>query len=97
MKNGRMTTGLGVFLLFAAGAALIGWTPADSSQAGAVAGKPFQPTWESLRKNPTPQWLREGKFGIYTHWGVYSVPAVGPNGTWYSNHMSYSPKTGQGV
>jgi alpha-L-fucosidase len=97
MKNGRMTTGLGVFLLFAAGAALVGRTPADPSQAGAAAGKPFQPTWESLRKNPTPQWLREGKFGIYTHWGVYSVPAVGPNGTWYSNHMYMDPNSPERV
>ena len=97
MKNGRMTTGLGAFLLFAAGAALIGRTPADPSQAGAAAGKPFQPTWESLRKNPTPQWLREGKFGIYTHWGVYSVPAVGPNGTWYSNHMYMDPNSPERV
>ena len=94
MKNGCMIFGLGLLLLFAAGAASIGRTPAaDSSQAGVDAGKPFQPTWESLRKNPTPQWLREGKFGIYTHWGVYSVPAVGPNGTWYSNHLYMDPNS----
>jgi alpha-L-fucosidase len=97
MKNGRMTIGLVVFLLIAAGAALVGRAPADSSQAGGAAGKPFQPTWESLRKNPTPQWLREGKFGIYTHWGVYSVPAVGPNGTWYSNHMYMDPNSQERV
>jgi alpha-L-fucosidase len=30
----------------------------------------------------------DSKFGIYTHWGVYSVPATGPNGTWYS-HFTY--------
>jgi len=97
MKNGRMTTGLGVFLIIAAGAALVGRTPAAPPQAGAAAGKPFQPTWESLRKNPTPQWLRDGKFGIYTHWGVYSVPAVGPNGTWYSNHMYMDPNSPERV
>lgn len=34
-----------------------------------------------------PQWLMDGKFGIYTHWGVYSVPACGPNGTWYGYNM----------
>jgi len=32
-----------------------------------------------------PQWLRDGKFGIYTHWGVYAVHGMGPNGTWYAN------------
>ncbi|MEM2352214.1 MAG: alpha-L-fucosidase, partial [Thermoproteota archaeon] len=33
------------------------------------------------------RWLDEGKFGIYTHWGVYSVPACGPNGSWYPHNM----------
>jgi hypothetical protein len=29
----------------------------------------FVPTWESLRNHSTPQWFRDAKFGIYTHWG----------------------------
>src|SRR5689334_19485833 len=58
----------------------------------AVAGKPVQPTWNSLRTvNTPPEWLREGKFGIYTHWGVYSVPAFGKNGTWYAHNMYTKP------
>jgi alpha-L-fucosidase len=44
----------------------------------------YQPTWESLKQHQTPKWLRDGKFGIYTHWGVYSVPAHGTNATWFS-------------
>jgi len=44
--------------------------------------QPYQPTWNSLKNWHTPQWLRDGKFGIYTHWGVYAVPAQGPNCTW---------------
>ncbi len=47
----------------------------------------FEPTWESLRTHSTPKWLQEAKFGIYTHWGVYAVPACGPNGTWYPYNM----------
>ncbi len=47
--------------------------------------KSYEPTWNSLKNYRTPQWLRDGKFGIYTHWGVYSVPAQGPNGTWFAN------------
>jgi len=35
----------------------------------------------------TPLWFQEAKFGIYTHWGVYSVPARGPNATWYPYNM----------
>jgi len=29
----------------------------------------FQPTWNSLRRHTDPQWLKDAKFGIYTHWG----------------------------
>jgi alpha-L-fucosidase len=49
--------------------------------------KTYQPNWKSLRNHQTPQWFRDAKFGIYTHWGVYSVPATGPNGTWYPYNM----------
>lgn len=54
----------------------------------------YEPTWSSLRDHTTPAWLRESKFGIYTHWGVYSVPACGPNGTWYAHNM-YRPGNSQ--
>jgi len=55
----------------------------------------FQSTWNSLRTLPSPQWLRDAKFGIYTHWGVYSVPAMGPNGTWYANSVYTQPDSPQ--
>jgi len=51
--------------------------------------KKYEPTWESLKEYPVPGWLRDGKFGIYTHWGPYSVHGQGPNGTWYS-HIIYN-------
>ena len=38
---------------------------------------PFQDTWESLSKYQVPDWYRKAKFGIFIHWGVYSVPAFG--------------------
>jgi alpha-L-fucosidase len=42
--------------------------------------------WESLKKhNPAPEWFRDAKFGIYFHWGVYSVPAFGSE--WYPRNM----------
>jgi alpha-L-fucosidase len=47
----------------------------------------YEPYWNSLRLHPVPRWLDDGKFGIYTHWGVYSVPACGPNGSWYPHNM----------
>ena len=49
--------------------------------------KQYEPNWRSLRSHPTPQWFRDAKFGIYTHWGIYSVPAYGPNVTWYPHNM----------
>lgn len=47
----------------------------------------FQESWPSLRSHTNPQWLRDAKFGIYTHWGIYSVHACGPNTTWYAHHL----------
>lgn len=38
-------------------------------------GEEYEPTWESLDKRPIPQWFSDAKFGIFIHWGVYSVPA----------------------
>jgi len=50
----------------------------------------YEANWASLDKRPTPAWFDEGKFGIFIHWGVYSVPAWGPKGKyaeWYWNDM----------
>jgi alpha-L-fucosidase len=47
---------------------------------------PFQPTWESLRDNySTPAWFNQAKFGIFIHWGLYSIPAR--INEWYERHM----------
>jgi alpha-L-fucosidase len=46
----------------------------------------FQPNFESLEKtNPVPEWFKDAKFGIYFHWGVYSVPAFANE--WYPRNM----------
>ena len=45
----------------------------------------YQPNWESLDKRPTPTWYTDAKFGIFIHWGVYSVPAFGSE--WYARNM----------
>ncbi len=55
---------------------------------------PYKPGWRSLRRHRTPEWFRDAKFGIYTHWGIYCVPACGPNATWYPYNM-YIPGTPQ--
>jgi alpha-L-fucosidase len=38
----------------------------------------YQPIWESIDSRPVPQWFEDAKFGIFIHWGVYSVPAWAP-------------------
>ena len=46
----------------------------------------FQPNFTSLEKvNPVPEWFKDAKFGIYFHWGVYTVPAFGNE--WYPRNM----------
>ena len=36
----------------------------------------YEPTWESLDSRPNPEWYDDSKFGIFIHWGVFSVPAL---------------------
>lgn len=50
-----------------------------------IAKGPYQATWESLAGYTVPRWYREAKFGIFIHWGVYSVPAF--SNEWYPRNM----------
>lgn len=46
----------------------------------------FEANWESLNKRKVPEWFGKAKFGIFIHWGLYSVPAYAPKGQyaeWY--------------
>ena len=45
----------------------------------------YKDTWESLSQYRVPDWYKDSKFGIFIHWGVYSVPAFGSE--WYSRNM----------
>ena len=45
----------------------------------------FAPTWDSLTKHSAPGWFEDAKFGIYFHWGPYSVPAF--DNEWYSRNL----------
>ncbi|GAA3612803.1 alpha-L-fucosidase [Flavivirga amylovorans] len=44
----------------------------------------FEPTIESLQNYECPEWFRDAKFGIYMHWGVYSVAE---QGEWYARRL----------
>lgn len=46
---------------------------------------PYKPNWESLSEAVIPDWFRDEKFGIFMHWGLYSVAAN--SNEWYSRNM----------
>ena len=50
-----------------------------------IAAGHFKDNWGSLAEYQVPQWYKEAKFGIFIHWGVYSVPAFGSE--WYPRMM----------
>ena len=49
-----------------------------SSAAAVLSAQPYAATWESIDRRPTPAWFTDAKFGIFIHWGVYSVPSYAP-------------------
>jgi alpha-L-fucosidase len=63
-----------------------GATTAIDAFAEAPHARRYQATWSSLDSRPTPTWWSDAKFGVFIHWGVYSVPAFAPKGEyaeWY--------------
>jgi len=72
------------------------WAPLPLAENANLAGRlerveavvskgPFQANWESLQQYKVPEWYRDAKFGIFIHWGVYSVPAY--SNEWYPREM----------
>jgi alpha-L-fucosidase len=62
--------------------------PSDKSKAHLTATSTtqiYQENWQSVKKHTTPDWFLNAKFGIYFHWGPYSVPAHETE--WYSIWM----------
>lgn len=56
----------------------------------------YQPNWDSLDARPVPDWYLDAKFGIFIHWGVYSVPAYSsPDeyAEWYWYSLRATPPT----
>ncbi|XP_061599855.1 plasma alpha-L-fucosidase [Cololabis saira] len=43
----------------------------------------YEPTWASLDSRPLPGWYDQAKFGIFIHWGVFSVPSFGSEWFWW--------------
>ena len=43
----------------------------------------FTPDWPSLDSRTLPSWYDDAKFGIFIHWGVFSVPSFGSEWFWW--------------
>lgn len=42
---------------------------------GNIFSQTYKAEWASLDQRPAPAWFSNAKFGIFIHWGLYSVPA----------------------
>ncbi|HIT90315.1 MAG TPA: alpha-L-fucosidase [Candidatus Merdenecus merdavium] len=51
---------------------------------------PFSESWDSLKDFEVPRWFPKAKFGIFIHWGLYSVAAH--NNEWYPRNMYIQDK-----
>ncbi len=49
-----------------------------------MAPGPFRPEWESLESYQVPDWFRDAKFGVWSHWGPQCQPE---HGDWYARRM----------
>jgi alpha-L-fucosidase len=47
----------------------------------------YQPTFDSVKTHPLPDWYNDAKLGIFIHWGLYSVPAFAPCGENYAEKL----------
>ena len=55
--------------------------------------------YESIDSRPIPEWYTDAKFGIFIHWGPYSVPAfskVGQYSEWYQRTLQEDSRMNQG-
>jgi alpha-L-fucosidase len=53
----------------------------DNTDAGEAAAMPaFEATWPSLERYDAPQWFRDGKFGIFVHWGPQTLAGASGSG-----------------
>lgn len=57
----------------------------------------YKPTWDSLDKRSDPEWFSNARFGIFIHWGVYSVPSWAPKdkyAEWYWSQVRNDKQEG---
>jgi alpha-L-fucosidase len=80
-------------LAAAGGAAAGGLLLRVGTAQAAAAAQDYTPDWPSVDQHPpAPEWFQDAKFGIYFHWGVFSVPAFANE--WYPRNM-YAAGSGE--
>lgn len=101
-KMSFIVVGLGVFLLilYLATYLIAGsiWLQQDNKKAIMQTAGPYTATLESLNNHSVPDWYKDAKFGVFLHWGLFSVPAYAPVGEYktvlqknYDKAMIVSP------
>lgn len=55
-----------------------------------IANGPYDADWSSLFTYEMPEWFAKAKFGIFIHWGLYSIPAHANE--WYPRNMYIQEK-----
>ncbi|GAA1382978.1 alpha-L-fucosidase [Catellatospora chokoriensis] len=66
--------------------AVLAASPAHAAIPGPTS---YSETWTSVNQHPAAaEWFQDAKFGIYFHWGVFSVPAFANE--WYPRNMYFS-------
>ena len=69
----------------------------DNGRSGQSTNINFQPTADSLNNHKIPEWWRDGKLGIFIHWGLYSVPGFSPTDYMFHDdvpketHVKFNP------
>lgn len=64
-----------------------------------ASAQPYKPDWKLIDKRPVRSWFEDAKFGVFIHWGLYSVPAWSPKGTyseWYKYWLDNKKLFGNG-
>lgn len=54
-----------------------------SAASASRAHRRYTPDWPSVDARPLPDWFDKAKFGVFVHWGVFSVPAFGSEWFWW--------------
>lgn len=75
------------FLIFALVIGLLACNSNKKQGIKEISAKPYDATWESISKAPVASWFNDAKFGIFIHWGGYSVIAHKKGGRGYAEHV----------